>query len=52
MGQRGALNGQRIIHFSMDRGMGITSSGLVSSYVRESNQRLEEWSSIVRGCRI
>jgi hypothetical protein len=22
-GKRGALNGQRIIHFSMDRGMGI-----------------------------
>jgi hypothetical protein len=27
MGEGGALNGQGIIHFSMDRGMGIISSG-------------------------
>jgi hypothetical protein len=29
--EKGALNGQRIIHFSMDRGMGIISEGQIFS---------------------
>jgi hypothetical protein len=30
-GRRGALNGQRIVHYSMDRGMGIIGWGQVFS---------------------
>jgi hypothetical protein len=41
-GKRGGLNGQRIIIFSMDRGMGIISYGQVFSYMRESYQQLGE----------
>jgi hypothetical protein len=46
------MNGQRIVHFSVDRGMGIISKGQVFPYIRESYQRLGEWSLLVTGCRI
>jgi hypothetical protein len=42
--RRMALNGQRIIRFSVDMGMGIISQGQDFSYIRESYQRLGEWS--------
>jgi TPP-dependent indolepyruvate ferredoxin oxidoreductase alpha subunit len=51
-GRREALNGQRIIHFSMDRGMGIISQGQDFSYIRESYQRLGERNLLVIGCHI
>jgi hypothetical protein len=37
-----ALYGQKIIHFSMDRGVAIICYGQVFSYIRESYQRLGE----------
>jgi hypothetical protein len=36
MGNGGALKGQRIIHFFMERGMKNISLGQVSLYIRES----------------
>jgi hypothetical protein len=42
-----ALNGQRIIDFSMEKGMGIISYRHIFSYIRESYQQLGEWSSLV-----
>jgi hypothetical protein len=48
-GRRAALNGQKITHFFMDRGMGIISQGQDFSYTRESYQRLAEWSLLVTG---
>jgi hypothetical protein len=47
-----ALNEQRIIFSSVERGMGIISKGQVCSYTRESYQRLGEWSLLVIGCGI
>jgi exonuclease III len=34
--------GERIIHFSMEKGMGSISQGPVFSYIRESYQRIEK----------
>jgi hypothetical protein len=47
-----ALNGQRIIHFSKEKGMKIISQGQVSSYRRESYQCLGQWNLLVIGCSI
>jgi hypothetical protein len=50
--EKGALNGQRIIHFSMEKGRRIISQGQIFSYIRESYQWLEEWSLLATGCHI
>jgi exonuclease III len=42
--EKGGTEGQKIIHFSMDRRMGIISYGQVFSYTRESYQGLGDWS--------
>jgi hypothetical protein len=34
--EKGARNGQRVVHFSVDRGMGIISKGQVFWYIRGS----------------
>jgi hypothetical protein len=40
--EEGALKGQRIVRFSMKKGMKIISQGQVFSYIRESYQQLGE----------
>jgi hypothetical protein len=47
-----ALNGQRIIHFSLEEGMRTISSGQVFSCIRESYQWLGEWCLLAIGCHI
>jgi hypothetical protein len=40
MGERGALKGQRIIRFTMEKGLKIINQGQVFSYIRESYHHL------------
>jgi hypothetical protein len=50
--RRVALKGPRIIHFAMDREWGSSVRDSFFSYIREWYQRLEEWISLVIGCRV
>jgi hypothetical protein len=46
-----ALNGQEIIHYSMEKGMGIISYGQDFSILRISSA-VREWSLLVTGCSV
>jgi hypothetical protein len=48
---RVAQNGQRIIHFSMKKGMEIISKGQMFSYTRESYQQLGQYSLLAIGAK-